>query len=111
MSALHTRGEALFARLWEGLSAINGVRCYGPPPGLPRTPTVSFTIAGVPSAEVARTLAREAVFVSNGNFYAATVVERLGHGRDGLVRAGCACYTTEEEIERLIEAVRRTALR
>ena len=33
-----------------------------------------------------------------------TVVERLGV--EGLVRAGGACYTTTEEIERLIEGVR-----
>jgi selenocysteine lyase/cysteine desulfurase len=33
------------------------------------------------------------------------VIERLGV-RAGLVRAGCACYTTEEEIDRLIEGVR-----
>jgi selenocysteine lyase/cysteine desulfurase len=47
------------------------------------------------------------VFVSNGNFYAQTLVERLGHGGPGgLVRAGCACYTTAEEIDRLIEGVR-----
>jgi selenocysteine lyase/cysteine desulfurase len=45
------------------------------------------------------------VFVSSGDFYATTVVERLGYGREGLVRAGCACYTTQEEIERLLGAV------
>jgi selenocysteine lyase/cysteine desulfurase len=44
------------------------------------------------------------VFVSSGDFYATTVVERLGVS-DGLVRAGCACYTTEEEVDRLIEGV------
>ena len=71
-----------------------------------RTPTVGFTVAGVLSAEVARRLADDAVFVSNGDFYATTVVERLGLGDDGLVRAGCACYTTEEEVERLIDGVR-----
>jgi selenocysteine lyase/cysteine desulfurase len=32
-----------------------------------------------------------------------TVMERLGHAKDGVVRAGCACYTTREEVERLIE--------
>ena len=37
--------------------------------------------------------------LSHGDFYAATVVERLGLGAEGLVRAGCACYTTEEEID------------
>ena len=88
------------------MTGINGVSCYGPPPGRPRTPTISFIVAGVSSAQVAKSLAREGIFASNGNFYAATVVERLGHAREGLVRAGCACYTTEEEVDRLIEAVR-----
>jgi selenocysteine lyase/cysteine desulfurase len=46
------------------------------------------------------------LFLSNGDFYAATVIERLARAPDGLVRAGCSCYTTEEEVERLIEAVR-----
>ena len=31
--------------------------------------------------------------------------ERLGHAADGVVRAGCACYTTGEEVDRLIAAV------
>ena len=106
MSGLHVRGDALFTRLWEGLTAIQGVRCYGPPPGRRRTPTVSFTVAGVPSADVARALAQQAVFASHGNFYAATVVALLGRTREGLVRAGCAAYTTEEEIDRLIAGVR-----
>jgi selenocysteine lyase/cysteine desulfurase len=44
--------------------------------------------------------------VSNGDFYATTIVERLGLAGDGLVRAGCACYTTEDEVERLIAGVR-----
>jgi cysteine desulfurase family protein (TIGR01976 family) len=109
MSGLHTRGEALLARLWSGLAGIRGVRCYGPPPGRPRTPTVSFVVAGVPSAQVARSLAGGGVFVSNGHFYATTVVERLGHTPDGLVRAGCASYTTEEEVDRLLAGVARTA--
>jgi len=34
------------------------------------------------------------------------VVERLGLAdQGGLVRAGCACYTTEAEIDRLIAGV------
>ncbi|EEF60511.1 cysteine desulfurase-like protein [Pedosphaera parvula] len=109
MSELHARGDALFARLWSGLSEIKGVTCYGPPPGQPRTPTVSFVVAGKPSAEVARALAQDGVFASNGNFYATNVLERLGHTREGLVRAGCACYTTEGEVDRLIAGVRRIA--
>jgi cysteine desulfurase family protein (TIGR01976 family) len=96
----------LFAQLWEGLSCIGGVRLYGPPPTAHRTPTVSFTVSNVTSSKVAQCLAERGLFLSHGDFYAATVVERLGLQPEGLVRAGCACYTTEEEVARLVAEVR-----
>jgi cysteine desulfurase family protein (TIGR01976 family) len=102
---LHGRGAALVKDLWDGLSSIDGVRLYGPPPGLPRTPTLSFTIEGVHSRGVAQRLAESAIFCSHGDFYAMTVVDRLGLSDGGLLRAGCAMYTTEEEIARLVDAV------
>lgn len=105
ISGLHERGDELVACLWEGLSAIDGVQCYGPPPGRPRTPTISFTVRGHASKDVAMALTKQAIFVSNGGFYATGVVEKLGQTKDGLVRAGCACYTTEEEVDRLVKAV------
>ena len=104
---LHQRGMALFRRLWDGLGAVRGVRRFGPGPDGSRTPTLGFVVDGVRSSEVARRLADEAVFVSHGDFYATTVVERLGLGEEGLVRAGSACYTTEEEIDRLVAGVER----
>jgi len=106
---LHRRGEALLGALWDGLGAIPGVRCYGPPPGTPRTPTVAFTVAGWTAEQVASRLAARGVFVSHGDFYATTVVDRLGVVADGLVRAGCACYTSMEEVERLVLGVREVA--
>lgn len=102
---LHRRSSELTKTLWNGLTSINSVRLFGPSPDLPRTPTVSFTVEGVASSEVARRLATQGLFLSHGDFYAATVTERLGLGDEGLVRAGCACYTTLDEVERLIEAV------
>ena len=102
---LEERGRVLTNRLWEGLSRISGVKLYGPPPPECRTPTVAFTVRNVASREVARRLSELGVFVSHGDFYAATVVERLGLDSEGLVRAGCACYTTAEEVERLIEGL------
>ena len=105
MGALHAHGDALVRRMWDGLGRVPGVRRYGPTPGEPRTPTISFTVDAAPSEAVAVALAERGVFVSHGDFYAATVVERLGHATDGVVRAGCACYTTAEEVERLLEGV------
>jgi cysteine desulfurase family protein (TIGR01976 family) len=102
---LHARGAELTRLMWEGLSEIDGVTLYGPPPAARRTPTVGFTVSGITSTEVARRLASRGLFVSHGDFYAATVIERLGLGEEGLVRAGCACYTTREEVERLVAGV------
>jgi len=103
---LELREDALARRLWQGLAAVEGVTLYGPPPGTPRTATVAFTLAGHSAEGVARALADEAVFTSHGDFYAQTAIRRLGLGSDGLVRAGCACYTTEDEVDRLIAGVR-----
>ncbi len=104
---LHLRQHELTTQLWNGLSAIDGVTTYGPPPDSPRTSTISFTVADQTSEDVARKLAESGIFASDGDFYALTVVERLGVG--GLVRAGCACYTTEEEVNRLLIAARSLA--
>jgi selenocysteine lyase/cysteine desulfurase len=71
-----------------------------------RTPTLGFVVDRVKSSRVATRLAEQSIFVSHGDFYATSVVERLGLGDEGLVRAGCACYTTEDEIDRLIAGVR-----
>lgn len=107
-ATMHARGAALFARLWDGLGAIKGVTRYGPPPTRPRTPTISISVNRVAPAEVARRLAAEGLFVSHGDFYAATVAERLGR-RDGFVRIGVVGYTSESEIDRTITAVGRVA--
>lgn len=106
---LHRRGSEQFTSLWDGLSAIDGVKTFGPGADEPRTPTISFTVAGVSALEVSRQLAARGVFASDGHFYAMTVIERLGQSQHGVVRAGCACYTTAEEVERLVEGVRLIA--
>ena len=100
------RGEALLEPMWDGLARIDGVTLYGAPPGTPRTPTVAFTVKGAASEAVARHLAARGVFASHGDFYAATVIERYGQAAEGVVRAGCAIYTSLDEVERLLDAVR-----
>jgi selenocysteine lyase/cysteine desulfurase len=106
---LREHSSAQIKRLWLELSNIRGVRLYGPTPDVARTPTVSFTVDQISSTECARRLAAKGLFASHGDFYAATVIERLGLQPEGLVRVGCACYTSDDEIDRLIEAVKEIA--
>jgi cysteine desulfurase family protein (TIGR01976 family) len=106
MHGLHERGEQLFAQLWNGLAEIDGVTLYGPRPGTPRTPTVSFRVDGHPAETVTRYLVPRGLYVSHGDFYATTVARRLGYEQDGFVRVGCACYTSTSEVARLVDGVR-----
>jgi cysteine desulfurase family protein (TIGR01976 family) len=102
-ASLHDQGLRQTQMLWDGLAALPRVRVYGPPPSQPRTPTVSFTVTGMSCDDVARKLAESAIFASSGDFYATTVCDRFGI--ESLLRIGCACYTTDEEVTRLLEAV------
>ena len=108
-ATLHARGQELFELLWNGLGELPRVTRFGLAPGKPRSPTVSFVVKGVTSTDVAVAMAKEALFVSHGDFYAATVIDRLGVGAEGVVRIGCSVYTTREEIERVLSALRRIA--
>ncbi len=110
-AGLRAHSSPQVRNLWNSLARIDGVRLYGPPPDVERTPTVSFIIKKVASTEVARRLAGRGLFVSHGDFYAQTVVDRLGLQPEGLVRIGCACYTSDDEVERLIDAVREIVQR
>ena len=108
-SELQVREGALLTRLWEGLDSIPGIVLYGPPPSEDRAPTLSFTVNGLASREVSSRLANEfGAFLSHGNFYAYTVVERLGLKDEGMVRAGISLYTTEEEVDRVVEGWRES---
>jgi|TARA_B110000116_G_scaffold193935_1_gene168817 cysteine desulfurase family protein (TIGR01976 family) len=105
-STLYARSHRLLGFLWDGLQEQRGVQLYGPGPGEERTPTIGFTVKGVDSSTVAERLANDfGLFLSHGDFYATGVTEALGLGQQGLVRAGCACYTNEDEVERLIKGV------
>ncbi len=100
---------AIFRMLVDGLRAIGGVTVFAPPDGVPRHPTVAFAVAGVPADVVSRRLSDECgIFVSHGDFYAATAVAAvapaLAQG-EGVVRAGIALYTTESDAARLVAGV------
>jgi cysteine desulfurase family protein (TIGR01976 family) len=102
---LHDEGVRFSRMLWDGLSSMTNVTLYGPPPSMPRTPTIAFNVDGRDDEEVVRALAGRGLFLSHGDFYALTAVRELGAPRASVIRAGCACYSTEEEVGRLLEGI------
>ncbi|HKS22534.1 MAG TPA: cysteine desulfurase-like protein [Thermoanaerobaculia bacterium] len=105
---LHDEGSRFARMLWDGLSSMEKVTLYGPLPSMPRTPTIAFNVEGHDDEEVVRTLADRGLFLSHGDFYALTAVRELGAPQCSVVRAGCACYSTEEEVGRLLDSIRRS---
>ena len=97
---------AVFAPLLDGLLALPGVTVHGPKEHDDRTPTVCFSVAGRSADEVAAGLAAQRVAVWGGHYYAVEVMAALGLAeRGGAIRAGVSCYTTPEDVDRLLHAV------
>jgi cysteine desulfurase family protein (TIGR01976 family) len=76
-----------------GLRALDG-----------RVPTFCFNLPGRTPSEVATLLAERDLAVWHGNYYALETMRHLGL-EDGAVRAGIVHYNTEDEVDRLLEAV------
>ena len=92
--------------LSDKLKGLAGVKVYRPPSDTPATSTISFTMAGITPRQVAEKLGERGLFVWDGDFYATTLIERLGlSDSGGLVRIGLAPYNTETEVERLYAAI------
>ncbi len=108
MAAIETYESGLFARLLAGLAEVPGIWIC--PADGDRCPSVSFRLAGQVPADTAASLGRERICVSAGDFYAAEYFEALGlRDRGGAVRAGIYHYTTEAEVDRLLDALHRLA--
>lgn len=106
-AAIEGHERPLLMKLMDGLGSIPGITMYGLPADGHRTPTVAFTVRGARPVEVARFMGERGVFVGSGDFYATTLIERLGlMDGGGVARAGLAPYTTGEEVDRLIEGIR-----
>lgn len=103
MTGIEQHEEALASRMEDGLRR-NGALLYGNMERK-RTPTVLFSVNGMDSADVAGSLAERRINAPAGSFYAIECANRLGLGAAGAVRAGIAPYTSESEVDRLVEAV------
>lgn len=108
-TAIRVYERGLVRRLLAGLARIPGAHVYGLTAEADldrRVPTVALTIDGHSPRELAAQLGRRGIFTWDGNYYALTLMERLGleeHG--GALRIGLAHYNTAEEVDRLLTAL------
>ena len=98
---------ALIERLAAELATLPGVRVWGPAAGIPRTPVVSFTVAGYEAHEVAALLdATWNIQVRSGLHCAPRIHRQLGLLAAGTVRMSVGPFTTEQEIDLALQALR-----
>jgi cysteine desulfurase family protein (TIGR01976 family) len=101
--AIQAHERALGQQFLDGLPET--VTLYGLPATEGRVPTFAFNVAGRTPRAVAERLAERELAVWDGDYYAVEVMERLGLGKEGAVRAGFVHYNTAAEVDRLLEAL------
>ncbi len=98
------RLQQLAARLRDGLATIDGVTVRDQ--GLTKAAIVTFTVDGVTAIDVQRALAAERINVNvQLNKYA--WLDLGERGLDEIVRSSVHYYNTDEEVDLLVDAVRR----
>jgi cysteine desulfurase family protein (TIGR01976 family) len=70
-----------------------------------RTPTFAIELEGLSARRLATELGDRGIYVTDGNYYAVEVMNALHRADGGLVRIGFLHYTTEDEVDRLLDAL------
>lgn len=113
MTAIRAYEYELSRALLATLESIPNIQIFGLTDSRrleDRVATFSFRLKDLHPREVAEELAKENIYVWDGNYYAINVTERLGlEDKGGMVRVGAAHYNTIEEIEKLGEVLRKIA--
>lgn len=112
IAVIRNKERELTDHLLEGLSQIPGVMLYGPPAGENRTAVISFTVNGRDSGETAYQLDREYGIACRAGLHCAPWAHRtIGTLHTGTVRFSPGYYTTKQEINEALTAVREVAAR
>ncbi len=102
----------LTERLQRGLENIEGVRFYGPSDSHCKTAVTAMNITGVNCEETALLLNDEFGIAVRAGFHCSPLAHKtIGTYNCGCVRICPGFYTTEKEIDEVIEAVRSIAAR
>jgi cysteine desulfurase / selenocysteine lyase len=110
VEAIHNREFELIQRLMNALTELPAVRMYGPPLGTARVGLLAFTVDGYDPRELAALLdASFGIQVRAGLHCAPLIHKRLGAWPTGTVRISVGPFTTADEIDQAIAAVREVA--
>ena len=113
MTAIRAYEYELGRALLSMLEAVPGLRLYGLTDVRrleDRVATFSFRLKDMSPRTVAEKLAKEGIYVWDGNYYAINVTERLGlEDNGGMVRVGAAHYNTLDEVAHFGEALKEIA--
>ena len=109
MTRIADHESRLSSRFLEGVAGRTDVRLFGiadPARVTERTPTFAVRVADEAPAATARRLADAGIYAWDGNYYALELMERIGlQEGGGAVRIGFAHYTTDDEVDRVLEAL------
>jgi cysteine desulfurase/selenocysteine lyase len=105
LADVHAHEQRLTARLLHGLRAIPGVRLIGPDSLADRGAVVSFVVDGIHPHDIGQSLDELGIAVRVGHHCAAPVCQRFGV--PATARASAYLYTTEAEIDALVEGLDR----
>jgi cysteine desulfurase/selenocysteine lyase len=104
LEAIEEHEHELAAYALDGLAEIPGVKLYGPSAER-RAGIVSFNVEGVHPHDVAQILDLDGVAIRAGHHCCQPLMAKLGVAATN--RASFYLYTIPEEIDRLVEGVRR----
>lgn len=105
MDAVDSHEATLVAAALEGLAGVPGVRVIGPASMTDRGSPVSFVVDGIHAHDVGQVLDDDGVAVRVGHHCAWPLHRRFGIA--ATARASFAVYNTLDEVDRLIDGVRR----
>ncbi|RKF16679.1 aminotransferase class V-fold PLP-dependent enzyme [Roseovarius spongiae] len=97
--------DALLQPLLDHLGDRNSVRLLGPQAANGRAPTVAVAL-DQPGAQAAAALAERGIMAGGGDFYAVRALRAMGVvPSEGVLRMSFVHYTSQAEIDRLLEAL------
>jgi cysteine desulfurase/selenocysteine lyase len=104
LEAVREHEDAITRYAWEQLSEYPDVTIYGPPPE-GRSGAISFNLDGVHPHDVASILDEDGVCIRAGHHCTQPLHERLG--LTASARASFYVYNTRDDVDRLVEGLRR----